>query len=198
MLMTRAGSCLVEGCDRPRQSLGYCSSHYWRVRQHGDPGDPATRAPRAATCSVAGCVRGPVGRGLCRMHYERQRKGRPVGDFRPQRRAAGQGTIARGYRIITTAAGKGRLEHRVLMEQLLGRPLMRHETVHHVNGDRLDNRVGTELDERFRSGNLELWSTWQPAGQRVGDKVEFAVQLLRAYAPQFLAEPGPPPELPPG
>lgn len=32
------------------------------------------------------------------------------------------------------------LEHRMVMEQLLGRPLERHETVHHINGDKADNR----------------------------------------------------------
>lgn len=32
------------------------------------------------------------------------------------------------------------LEHRFVMQEHLGRPLEPHETVHHINGDKADNR----------------------------------------------------------
>jgi hypothetical protein len=62
------------------------------------------------------------------------------------------------------------------MEQILGRPLLGSENVHHINGVRDDNRPD----------NLELWSTSQPGGQRVEDKVAWAIELLALYKPEAL------------
>jgi hypothetical protein len=67
------------------------------------------------------------------------------------------------------------------MEKLLGRPLHEYETVHHWNGQRADNTTDGPLGANFRSGNLELWSSSQPAGQRVADKIEWARSLLEEY-----------------
>jgi HNH endonuclease len=69
-----------------------------------------------------------------------------------------------GYRRITVA-GEERFEHQVVMEQMLERPLLPFETVHHRNGIRADNRPE----------NLELWATAHPAGTRVEDLVEWVV-----------------------
>lgn len=62
-------------------------------------------------------------------------------------------------------------EHVYIMSEYLGRPLLKHENVHHKNGFKDDNRIE----------NLELWSTFQPTGQRVEDKIKWAKEILEIY-----------------
>lgn len=172
----RVRKCEVEGCGRSHLARGYCGLHYKRWRATG-----STDSRFTESCSVAGCERQHRAEGLCGLHHGRKVAGWSDLEVRPTRRAE-RWLSDEGYvRVVApghpNADSTGRImEHRLVMTNLLGRPLLWHENVHHLNGDRSDNRIE----------NLELWTRSQPPGQRVADKVVWAKEILAVYEPTSL------------
>ena len=98
-------------------------------------------------CAVPGCTRPPRRRGYCGMHHQRIIRSGSPGEAAPRHAApfAGRAVNSDGYIVVTRpghplAGHLGRIyEHRLVAWEagILTDPS---QLVHHINGDRGDNR----------------------------------------------------------
>jgi hypothetical protein len=171
-------------CKNPSHAKGLCHTHYTQVLRFGAPDDDRWAKYSAGElahgnrrypeiCSVPQCGRRHRSQGYCNMHYLRVKQRGDVGP--PGVIVRGRYKDGSGYIVVRKQGNHKILEHRLIMEQLLGRDLKSFENVHHKNGVRDDNRIE----------NLELWVKPQPQGQRVADLVAWVVATypdeVRAY-----------------
>jgi HNH endonuclease len=185
MATTYVKGCNVDACERKHDSHGYCNAHSNKVKRHGSAYGPYKPMRIAKSCSVDECSKPGKVKGLCIKHSRwKIRTGDP--SVRPERivyippskknkQAKYKFTSVKNHSILEDGLYT---MHRVIMAEHIGRELYANENVHHKNGDRMDNRIE----------NLELWTVSQPSGQRVEDKVQWAIETLKRYQPELLKE----------
>ena len=181
-LTQRSGVCSIAGCYQAIRARGLCRTHYEEQRLG------------VVACVVEGCERPRVTKrhGLCSMHHRRVRRHGDVGPpYSLHETSTGYKRVWRTgqsepLQEVSTDYGeasaerRGALEHRLVMEGILGRTLRPGETVHHRNGQRRDNRPE----------NLELWTCSHPSGVRVDDLLDWVAETYEEEIRQRLLQKG--------
>jgi hypothetical protein len=176
--------CLEDGCERPIHARGYCGMHYGRLSSNGDPKLVKRVSKYLGNCKAiyqdnTQCSKDAYCKEYCKKHYQQWRRyGDPFADKAKKLDPKNYVKVFQPQHPNSNKAGYI-MEHRLVMSNKLGRPLYEDENVHHINGNRHDNRLE----------NLELWSHAQPAGQRAEDKLAYAVSMLRRYMNDYPIEP---------
>jgi hypothetical protein len=138
-------NCKVLGCANSQiRAQGLCSKHYERLRVHGDvtvdkrSGSKKPKIP----CSVYGCEKHGISRSMCAMHYGRWFRHGGTESKNPNY-GSGRSIIWDGYVRIWMGTKHEKshvMEHILVAERALERKLPKRAVVHHINGDKGDNR----------------------------------------------------------
>lgn len=134
--------CEFPDCARHPRSSGYCATHHGQLMRGKElaPIRPYTFRGKDAVCTFPDCGQPHKAYGYCGAHRRQFSSGEELRPVRVRGPRTGQGWVDGGY-VKRYVNGKEVREHRWVMEQALGRPLLTTETVHHINGNGLDNRL---------------------------------------------------------
>lgn len=189
--------CLVPGCTSRPRGKNLCNKHLLQHRKGVDLGVEVpdrghvreAHSYERAKCVVEGCTARPVNRWMCGKHAQQRAAGiideegrqlrdlKPTGRPRKKDRWVGQD----GYVLVKAPVGHPNsrsdgsiLEHRLRMEEHIGRYLEHWEIVHHKDGNPSNNDLrNLELmDGRKRSRDRH------PPGHEQLDTVEAAIDTL--------------------
>ena len=149
--MLKTDHCLYCNC-RSIHGYGLCNTHYRRwIRRMPMESPIRPKYDIGVTCLY--CSRTDIAaRGLCQKHYQRWKKGVPI-------IRCSKTWTWHGYKWLHIN-GKDLLEHRYIIEQEIGRKLKTEEIIHHINENRLDNRL-ENLQIMSRSEYALVHKPWE-------------------------------------
>ena len=151
--------CILAECNSKTKARGYCSHHYNKKLAAGEFDHDMKRNPdRDRKCSVDDCDNRIKQKLMCSKHFKRflrsgttELMSKEQWKERCRNAAIGRSTDGqKSYKKL-----HNRHEHRVVAEQKIGRPLLKGEIVHHIDGN-IHNNSPENLEVLTQSEHIAL------------------------------------------